>query len=237
MKAFLLAAGLGTRLRPLTDRLPKPLIPIHGRPLLSWWLDLLELHAVDQVLINLHYRPDQIRAFADHYHGPVRISLVMEEELLGSAGTLHANRSFVEGADSFLILYADNITTVDLSALIDFNRSRPSMLTVGLFHADNPRGSGIVALDNDGTIVHFIEKPENPTSDLASAGVFVASQDLLAELDPAGRRPYDLGAHVMPGLVGRMNGVEIQGYLRDIGTHESLARAEREFAPISFPRQ
>ncbi len=237
MKAFLLAAGLGTRLRPLTDRLPKPLVPIHGRPLLSWWLDLLERHAVDQVLINLHYLPDQIRSFADDYDGPVHISLVMEEALLGSAGTIHANRDFVDGEESFLILYADNITTVDLGALLDFNRRNPAPLTVGLFHAENPRGSGIVMLDDAGTIVDFIEKPENPTSDLASAGVFVARPELLAELDPAGRRPYDFGAHVMPGLVGRMNGVEIQGYLRDIGTHESLARAEREFVPISSNSQ
>jgi len=236
VKAFLLAAGLGTRLRPLTDRLPKPLVPIHGRPLLAWWLDLLELHGVDEVLVNLHHLPDQIRSFANAYTGPVRISLVLEDELLGSAGTIHANRTFVDGEEAFLILYADNITTVDLGALIDFNHNNPALLTVGLFHAENPRGSGIVTLDSDGTIVDFVEKPASPTSDLASAGVFVGRPELLDRIDPDGRRPYDFGAHVMPGLIGRMNGVEIQGYLRDIGTPESLATAEREFVPISTSR-
>jgi len=236
VKAYLLAAGLGSRLRPLTDRLPKPLIPIHGRPLLAWWLDLLEVHGVSHVLINLHHLPGAIREFARTYTGPVRISFAMERELLGSAGTIHANQDFVQGEEQFLILYADNITNVDLSSLVDFNTVHPAPLTVGLFHAENPAGSGIVALGEDGTIIDFVEKPEHPTGDLASAGVFVARHSLFRWLDPTGRRPYDLGAHVMPALVGMMNGLEIRGYLRDIGTPESLARAEREFVPIPTTR-
>src|SRR5690349_17666261 len=107
MKAFLLAAGLGTRLRPITDTLPKCLVPVNGRPLLSYWMDLLEEYGVTDVLINLHYLPDPVRRFADEYTGGVKIHLMMEEELLGSAGTLHANRDFVEGEEQFFILYAD----------------------------------------------------------------------------------------------------------------------------------
>jgi mannose-1-phosphate guanylyltransferase len=228
LKAFLLAAGLGTRLRPITDTLPKCLVPIAGRPLLAHWMDLLERHEVSEVLINLHFLPEPVLRFVESYNGAVAIRTVMEPELLGSAGTLHANRAFVDGEEAFYILYADNLTTVDLAALARFNAEHPAPLTVGLFHAENPAACGIASLDKDGRIVEFIEKPEHPNGDLASAGIFVARPEIFSWIAPD-RVPYDFGGHVMPHLVGRMNGVLVDGYLRDIGTLESLARAEREF--------
>jgi mannose-1-phosphate guanylyltransferase len=233
MKAYLLAAGLGTRLRPITDTLPKCLVPVAGRPLLAWWMDLLEEHNVTDVLINLHHLPDPVRDFARDYQGPVRIELVMEERLLGSAGTLHANRDFVEGEEQFHILYADNLTNVDLSGLRRFNSEHPAALTVGLFHAENPSACGIVTLDEEGTIIEFEEKPEQPNGDLASAGMFVARPSLFRYVDPDSF-PYDFGHHLLPRLLadGAMNGVPVQGYLRDVGTHESLQRAEREWKAL-----
>ena len=228
MKAYLLAAGLGTRLRPITDTVPKCLVPVCGRPLLSWWMDHLERHGIDDVLVNLHHLPDPVYDFARSYGGPVRMHLVMEPELLGSAGTLHANRSFVDGEEQFFILYADNLTDVDLTALRDFNRQHPAPLTVGLFHAENPRACGIVSLDSGSTIVAFEEKPREPVGDLASAGMFVARPGLFEYVWPS-TYPYDLGSHVMPAMVGSMNGVLVDGYLRDVGTHENLERAEREW--------
>ncbi|HVZ42104.1 MAG TPA: nucleotidyltransferase family protein [Candidatus Kapabacteria bacterium] len=228
MKALLLAAGLGTRLRPITDSIPKCLVPVAGRPLLAWWMDLLAQHDVADVLINLHFLPEPVLRFAENHTGPVRIHTVMEPELLGSAGTLHANRGFFQDEEQFLILYADNLTDVDLSHLVRFNTEHPAPLTVGLFHAENPSGSGIVELDAAGTIVGFVEKPATPASDLASAGVFVGRPELFDAVVPD-RIPYDFGGHVMPRLIGRMNGVMTRGYLRDVGTLESLARAEREW--------
>lgn len=211
--------------------MPKPLVPIAGRPLLAYWIDLLERHGVSDVLINLHYLPETVERFVAEQTGPVRIHTVMEPELLGSAGTLLANRAFVSGEEQFYILYADNLTNVNLSALRAFNTRHPLPLTVGLFHAENPSASGIVALDPDGTIVAFDEKPEHPRGDLASAGVFVGRAELFESLRP-GIRPYDFGGHVMPNLVGRMNGLLVDGYLRDIGTLQSLERAEREWAEL-----
>lgn len=228
MKAFLLAAGLGTRLRPITETTPKCLVPVGGRPLLSYWMDLLEAQGVDQVLINLHHLPEPVLRFAREYRGAVRIETVMEPELLGSAGTLYANRSFVEGEDQFLILYADNLVDLDLAPLIAFNARHPAPLTVGLMRLENPSARGIALLGDDGTIVDFEEKPARPKSDLASTGLFAARGTLFDAIDPD-RRPCDLGGDVMPGLVGRMNGVELHGYLRDVGTLESLAAAEREW--------
>ncbi|MBC8145019.1 MAG: nucleotidyltransferase family protein [bacterium] len=228
MKAFLLAAGLGTRLRPLTETLPKCLVPVCGRPMLSWWMDQLERHNVDDVLINLHHLPDGVRDFAREYRGSVRIHLVMEDVLLGSAGTLDANREFVDGEEQFMILYADNLNDVDLTALLRFNSEHPSPLTVGLFHAENPKACGIVSLDDEYTIVQFVEKPLEPASDLASAGMFVARPSIFEYVCPVSY-PYDLGNHVMPTMIGAMNGVLVDGYLRDVGTIEGLHRAEHDW--------
>lgn len=231
MKAFLLAAGIGSRLRPLTDTVPKCLVPILGRPLLSYWIDQFERYGITDVLINLHHLPDPVRRFFAEYRGPVRFTPVMEEVLLGSAGTLAANRSFVENEEQFYILYADNLTNVNLEALRAFNAAHPAPLTVGLFHAENPRACGIAALDAEGVIVEFVEKPEHPASDLASAGMFVARPALFEYFEPH-VFPYDFGNHVMPSLIGAMNGLLVEGYLRDIGTHENLARAGREWGEL-----
>lgn len=228
MKAFLLAAGLGTRLRPITETTPKCLVPVGGHPLLSWWFVLLEKHGVTDVLINLHHLPDEVRRFADAYAGPLRIHLIREDELLGSAGTLSVNRDFVAGEEQFLILYADNLTDVNLGELLAFNREHPAPLTVGLFRAENPRACGIAELDENGVIRSFVEKPEHPQSDLASAGMFVGRSELLEYLRSDFSRPYDFGGDVMPDLAGKMNGMPLNGYLRDIGTHENLRRVEQD---------
>lgn len=196
--------------------------------MLAWWMDQLERHGVDEVLINLHHLPDPVRAFAAAYEGPVKIHPVMEQTLLGSAGTLDANRAFVEGEEQFMILYADNLNDVDLTALVRFNAEHAAPLTVGLFHAENPSACGIVSLDAASTIVEFEEKPAHPKGDLASAGMFIARQGLFEYVCPVSY-PYDLGNHVMPAMIGAMNGVPVDGYLRDVGTLEGLHLAELEW--------
>lgn len=235
MKAYLLAAGLGTRLRPLTETTPKCLIPVAGRPLLSWWLEHLEREGVTHLLINLHHLPDVVRAFISSYAGPIDVTLAMEEELLGSAGTLHRNRSFVEGDEQFYLLYGDNLTDVALEPLRMFNARHPAPLTVGLFHAENPSACGIAERDPEsGIITDFVEKPAHPRGDLASAGIFVARQELFDHLTPTSY-PYDLGHDVMPRLIGIMNGIVVDGYLQDVGTPENLARGEREWIERNRP--
>lgn len=228
VKAFLLAAGLGTRLRPITETTPKCLVPIGGRPLLAHWMDTLAAQGVDEVLVNLHHLPGPVVGFAREYTGTVKLVTMMEPELLGSAGTLHAARGFVKGEEQFFILYADNLIDIDLAPLVRFNADHPAPLTVGLMRLDNPSSRGIALLDEQGTIVDFEEKPARPKSDLASTGLFVARPSLFEYITPD-RRPYDLGGDVMPRLVGMMNGVELEGYLRDVGTLESLEAAGREW--------
>lgn len=230
-KAILLAAGFGTRLRPLTETLPKCLIPVNGRPLLDYWMELLERQGVAEVLVNTHYLAEQVEEYVRHYKGSLRIELFHEEELLGSGGTLAACRDFVAGDQQFLILYADNLTDIDFSELIRFNREQPAPLTVGLFHAENPSACGIVQLDEQGVIVAFDEKPAAPNGDLASAGIFVAAPGLFEYFNPS-VQPYDFGGHVLPTMTGKINGLLLRGYLRDVGTLENLRRAEREWRAL-----
>ncbi len=229
-KAFLLAAGLGTRLKPLTDRIPKCLVPIGGRPLLSIWLEICESLAVKEVLINTHHLADQVRAWARTQDSPVGITLVHEATLRGSAGTVMANRDFVQGSQDFYVFYADNLVHADLHALALAHSQHRGVVTLGLFRTASPRECGIVALDDSGRVTSFEEKPVTPKSDLANAGIFLARQEIFDFLIPD--RFADFGKDVLPNLAGKMWGVSLEGYIRDVGTPESYQRAVEEWPLI-----
>ncbi len=228
MKAFLLAAGLGTRLRPITDHTPKCMIRIGDRPLLDIWLDALAGAGVAEVLVNLHHLADVVRAHVATRDGPPVVRLVQEPELLGSAGTLLANRSFVAGEQEFLAVYADNLTDFDLRVLVDAHRAGAAIATLTLFRAPRPSECGIVEL-RDGRVVGFVEKPASPRSDLANAGMYAFHPgvlDLIAESPPC-----DIGYHLLPRLVGRARAVTVDGCtLIDIGTPAALERARGEWS-------
>jgi mannose-1-phosphate guanylyltransferase len=225
-KAFLLAAGLGTRMGAITRTTPKCLLPIAGRPLLGRWFELLARHGVEAVLVNTHHLADRVRAYVAGANPPLAVTLSHEPELLGSAGTLAANRDFVRGEDAFLVSYADNASTADLGAL--FRAHRPAdAATLGLFRVANPRACGVVEVDGAGRVLDFVEKPPQPRSDLAWAGLLVGTPALLDAIPEV--RPCDLGHDVIPGLVGRLGAIEIDGYHLDVGTPESYRRTCADF--------
>lgn len=229
MKAFLLAAGLGTRLRPLTNTVPKCLVPIAGRPLLAHWIALLQRHGFDEVLVNVHHLPDAVRGFIGSGSWPVRIRVFEEPVLLGSAGTVRANAAWVEDGRPFLVAYADNLTNVDLSALVAAHETYRPPLTMGLFRSDAPEQCGIAEVEGgreSGRVVSFEEKPEQPRSNLANAGLYVTDVRILARIPD--RNPADFGRDVLPGLVGEVYGHAIDGWLIDVGTPESYGRAQRQ---------
>lgn len=228
MKAFLLAAGLGTRLRPLTDTVPKCLVPVAGRPLLDVWLDIFRAAGVDDVLVNLHHMPEQVRAHLTEHRWEPRVRTIYEPELLGSAGTLRANQDFLETDDVFLAVNGDTLTTFDLRVLIGALESAPdAVAAITVFHAPVPEACGILEVD-DGVVVSFEEKPDAPRSDLANAGMYAFRRSVL-DLVPEGT-PVDIGTHLLPRLVGRSVAVPIgDAFLIDVGTPEALARAEAEW--------
>ena len=227
MKAFLLAAGLGTRLRPITDSTPKCLLPIDGRPLLDIWLDALVRAGVTEVLLNAHHLADQVEAHVAARIGAPAVRLVIEPELLGSAGTLRANRDFVVDEDMFLAVNADNLTDFDLSVLIDVHRSCGAVATLSLFRAPDPTQVGVVEVNAD-LVVGFEEKPAHPRGDLANAGMYAFAPAVIEEI--TGPDPRDIGFDLLPKLIGRARAVALNGsYFIDIGTSEALRRARDDW--------
>ena len=227
MKAFLLAAGLGTRLRPITESTPKCLLPIGGTPLVDLWLNALAECGVDEVLVNAHHLAQLVRAHLTARAGPPLVHLVEEPQLLGSAGTLRANRDFVAGEAMFLAVNADNLTDFDLDLLIDAHRASGAIATLALFRAARPCECGVVEVE-DGRVVGYVEKPADPSSDLANAGMYAFHPCVLDEI--AGPLPKDIGYDLLPRLVGKAHAVQLDGsYFIDIGTPDALRRARDEW--------
>ncbi len=227
MKAFLLAAGVGSRLRPLTDTIPKCMVAVDGRPMLDIWLDALDRAGVDEVLVNLHHLPDVVRGHIAVRTRPPAVRTVLEPELLGSAGTLVANREWVNGEESFLACYADNLTDFDLRTLVQAHRDHDAIATLTVFHSERPWAGGVVELDATGRVIGFVEKPPNPVSELTNAGMYAFHPSVLDEVD--GVPPKDIGFDLLPRLVGRARAVLVEGYFRDIGTADAYRRAREEW--------
>jgi mannose-1-phosphate guanylyltransferase len=156
-----------------------------------------------------------------------------EPELLGSAGTLLANRWWVEGEEFFLACYADNLTNFDLRSLIDSHREHDAIATLTVFHSSNPSAGGVVELDPDGRVTGFVEKPSEPLSDLTNAGMYAFHPSVLGEI--RGQPPVDIGYDLLPRLVGRARAVLVEGYFRDIGTPDAYRRAREEW-PVRASR-
>ena len=231
MKAFLLAGGLGTRLRPLTDSTPKCLLPIRGTPILEIWLTLCRQFGIEEVLINLHSHGDVVRRFVEEYDDGLRIRLFEESSLLGSAGTILANREWVAKEKSFWILYGDVLTTTNLAQMQDFHNSHGQMATIGTYEVPNPSRCGIVQVDQGGIVRDFVEKPKVPIGNLAFSGLMLATPALLDEIPDIS--PVDLGFHVLPKLVGQMAAYQIPDFLIDVGTLETYQTAQESWPGLS----
>jgi mannose-1-phosphate guanylyltransferase len=227
VKAFLLAAGFGTRLRPLTNSIPKCMLDIDGQPLLGIWLDAFDRAGISEVLVNLHHLPDVVTNYLADRSGPPAVRTFFEPALLGSAGTLVANRDWVAEEDLFLACYADNLTDFDLRSLISAHQSRDAMATLAVFRSDRPWAGGVVELDETGVMIGFTEKPSNPVSDLTNAGMYAFHPGVLDEISD--EPPKDIGYDLLPSLVGRARTVLIEGYLRDVGTLDSYRLARDEW--------
>src|SRR5215475_4486730 len=227
MKAFLLAGGLGTRLRPITDTTPKCLVEVGGRPLLDIWLDAFAKAGVQDVLVNTHHLADLVAAHVAERIMPPAVRLSQEQVLLGSAGTLLANRDFVADDDMFLVVNADNLTDFDLGVLIDAHRADPTIATLTVFRASRPSECGIVEVA-DGRIVGFAEKPAAPPGDLANAGMYAFHPSVLDEIPE--RLPRDIGFDLLPRLVGRARALTLDdAYFLDIGTLAALEKARGDW--------
>lgn len=225
MKAVLLIAGLGTRLRPLTDLIPKCLLPINGVPLLGIWFEKLVAAGVSEVLINTHWLADQVTEYVNKYApSELRVTVSYEQELLGSAGTLVANRDFF-GSEPFFIIYGDNLSDVDLADLYASHLQHRPVLTLSTFEAEFPERCGVAEIDHQQIIQGFVEKPKKPLSNRAAAGIYVADTRIFDYFpEPEKSSVLDLGFDVIPRLIGKMRNYSIDKLI-DIGTFENYRKA------------
>ena len=238
VSALILAGGLGTRLRPLTDTMPKCLVPIGGRPLVDYWFEALTDAGVTRrgsTRTPMPKRFEHIWLPITPRGGPLVLEEAYEPTLLGSAGTVAASADLADGADAVLIVYADNFSDVDLPGLLAFHQGHGDPFTMLLFRAANPRACGIAELDPEGRVIDFVEKPAEPRSDLANAGVYVLTPEAYREA--AALQVFDLGFDVLPRFVGRMRGWSWTGVHRDVGTLEALEQARIEAPRVVQTRQ
>ncbi len=229
-RALLLAGGFGTRLRPLTNTIPKCLVPIKGKPLLGYWLDRLLGSGVERVLVNTHYLPQPVRDFCAQSPWESRIDMVHEEELLGTAGTLRHNEAYFRGQGPFFMGHADNLSVYDPAAFMATHASRPEgcLGTMMTFLADRPQDCGIVQLDETGVVKNVFEKVANPPGRLANAAVFLLEEGVL-DWVCAHPEASDFCRDVVPPLAGKWFTFFNDTFHRDIGSPEALAKAEADF--------
>ena len=227
LRTLLLAAGLGTRLRPITLHTPKCLVPIRGEPLLALWLKKLEEAGCEEVLINTHYLADQVEAFIkSRKRSAMTVLTVHEPELLGTAGTLLANQGFFKGATGLLI-HADNAMAGGLGGFLAAHRKRQHccLLTMLTFKTYTPSSCGIVEIDEQQVLQAFHEKVVEPPGNRANGALYAFEQDFLEHLNLMTPSPSDFSTEVIPKLRGRIQTWHTDQPYLDIGTPEALTSA------------
>lgn len=236
MKALILAAGKGTRLRDLTANRPKPMLPVQGKPLLERLILWLHAYGVDQLALNLHYCPTVITDyFGDGHRFGVALTYSYEPQLLGTAGAAKRLQTFLD--EPFVVVYGDVFTNLNLARLIGFHKTKKdqqaaTLATLALYQVPNPTECGLVETDPTGQVMRFVEKPPSDQvfSNLANAGIMVCEPEIL-DLIPA-ETEYDFGRHVFPAALAAKQvlwgqAITPDEYLIDIGTLHGYDRAQQ----------
>jgi mannose-1-phosphate guanylyltransferase len=221
MQALILVGGEGTRLRPLTNTIPKPVIPLAGRPFLSYMVDWLGRHGVEEVVLACGFKTEKIREVLGEGGAP-RLRYVEEPEPLGTAGAIKYAAAGLSGR--FLALNGDVLTDLDMTALMSFHEQQRAQATLGLYPVPDATGYGLVNHDGDGAVLEFLEKPERPEPGEINAGTYVLEHPVL-ELIPDGRM-VSIEREVFPRMIGNgLYSLPLEGYWMDIGTPDRYLQA------------
>jgi mannose-1-phosphate guanylyltransferase len=225
MKALLLAAGLGTRLRPITDNIPKCLVKINGKPLLEIWLDSLYKSGIKSFIINTHYLAEQVENFILNSKYRKLITISYEKILLGTAGTIKANKHLIID-DELLLIHADNycLTNFELFFNSHLNRPKNCELTMMSFRTNDPKSCGIIEVNNDNIVTNFYEKEESCHGNLANGAVYILSKKLIYKI--INNNYSDFSTEVIPSLLGNIYNFENCNIHIDIGNLKSYLFAQ-----------
>ena len=214
MHAVIMAGGKGTRLAPLTDHAPKPMMPILDKPILRYIIELLKKHGVNDITVTLGYMANQIiEAFGDGKELGVRLRYTVEKEPLGMAGSVKSAASDFE--EDFLVISGDAYTDFDLTELIEFHKSHGKLATIAATKVTNPSEYGVMLLNSAGKVRAFFEKPQTPISNVVSTGIYVFKKEILKKI-PSGFQ--DFARNVFPKIPGQIYAKIMRGYWSDIGT-------------------
>ena len=229
MRALLLSAGFGTRLRPITDNTPKCLVEVNNKPLMEYWFDILFPSKIERVLINTHYLPKAVEDFVSKASCRKHIDIVYEPVLLGTGGTILQNENFFQ-KQAFIVAHADNLTFFDLDSFLLSHQDRPEgcEITMMTFQSDQPESCGIVELDSNGIVIRFHEKVKNPPGSIANAAVYIFEPTVIQFLKSLNKKIIDLSTEVLPYYLGKINTFHNYNYHRDIGTSVSLGLANKD---------
>ena len=234
VRALLLAAGLGTRLRPLTDEWPKCLMPIGERPLLEYWLETLHSANVNEVIVNMHHHYEIVQEFLYRARFKDWVCSVYEETLLGTAGTFRANKDFFQECTTLLV-HADNWCQCDFADFLNYhNYNRPDhcSITMMTFESQTPETCGIVETDAAGVVFAFYEKMKNPLKNRANGAVYLLEPEVLRWID-VHPNISDFSTEVLPHFLGKIATWNNDGIHRDIGAFPMLQRAQSDPQPKS----
>jgi len=230
VKAVIMAGGEGTRLRPLTSNVPKPMLPLVNRPMMEHIVDLLRRHGITEIVVTLAFMPNIIRNyFGDGSEFGVRMVYATEEMPLGTAGSVR--NASAELDDTFIVISGDVLTDIDLGAVIDDHSGSGSAATIGLVRVENPLEYGIVTTDESGLIARFLEKPTwgEVFSDTINSGIYVL-EPIVLDAIPEGAA-VDFSSEVFPRLLEaghRVSGFVADGYWEDLGTLSAYVRAHKD---------
>lgn len=226
MRTFLLAAGLGTRLRPLTYNIPKCLVSIKGLPLLGIWLKRLTEANIGPFLINTHYLREQVEAFIKASPYCEQVTLINEIELKGTAGSLIANLDFFQGEEG-LIIHADNYCLANFTAFqrAHINRPPECLMTMMTFRTNNPSSCGIVKLDERGIVSDFYEKVDQPPGNLANGAIYILTPELLKKLGTDYHEAKNFSTEIISHFIGRIYSYETSEIFIDIGNPDNYDQA------------
>ena len=229
MQALILAGGQGTRLRPLTSTIPKPVVPLVGRPFISYMLEWLRSHGVDDVILSCGHMADGVRGvLGDGESLGIRLRYIEEPEPLGTGGALKFAEDLLD--ERFFMLNGDVLTDIDLTAELAQHEQTGALATLALIGVEDPSAYGLVPMNSDNSVREFIEKPgaEQTETDLINAGAYIIERRVLDGMAPAGTN-ISIEREVFPTLVGRgLYGCPADGYWLDIGTPDRYLQATFE---------
>src|SRR5438132_1110136 len=236
MKAFILAGGEGTRLRPLTLRTPKPIVPVANIPFLRYQLELLRRHGIHEVILSLSYQPDKIEALlGDGSNFGTRIQYVVESAPLGTAGAFKNAESLL--SEATLVFNGDILCELDLGEVIQYHQSRKALATLVLTRVENPSAYGLVETEKSGKITRFLEKPDADqiTCNTINAGTYVLEPEVLRWVPEAQNYSFERG--LFPSLLRDQRSMYAylsQGYWIDIGTPQKYLQVHQDILHKRF---